>query len=100
MRLKHDYHEMVQQWKEVCALPMADADKALECEKIFKAFIGQLARFAARSRNPTDIFYAYMLGLETLVRPNFALDLLGQVAICPAHKATLEWLLTNNIRRL
>ncbi|NOT72914.1 MAG: hypothetical protein HOP09_17045 [Hyphomicrobium sp.] len=100
MRLKHDYHEMVQQWKEVCALPMADSDKALECEKIFQVFIGRIAMFAASSRSPTDVFYAYMLGLENLVRPNFALDLLGQIAVCPAHQAVWEWLLTNNIRRL
>jgi hypothetical protein len=59
---------------------------------LLREFIDGMAWTRRHGLNIPLRFYADMLVLEDLLRPRFATDELGEIAIWPGHALVKEWL--------
>ena len=99
MRISYEYYSMVMQWEEICSRSIGDIEKTKSCLSLLEEFIGRLALCSKKSPHPPERFYAYMVALEALVRPELASDTLGQLAVVPSHRVVTEWIVSSTLTR-
>lgn len=91
-RVVQAYHELVDRWLAVVDRPISKEAKQAECMSLLREFIDSIAWARIRGINRPLRFYADMLVLQDLLRPTFATDELGEVAIRPGYALVKEWL--------
>jgi hypothetical protein len=94
------YQNLVDQWRAIVAQPLPKEAKQAECMTVFRRFVNSIAWKRIRGANRPLRFYADMVVLQQLLRPTFATDELGEVAIRPAYRLVSDWLDENNVARL
>jgi hypothetical protein len=80
------YYRIVNQWRAIVDRPLSKEAKQAECMAVLRDFVDSIAWTRIRGTNRPLRFYADMLVLQQLLRPTFATDELGEVAIWPAYR--------------
>jgi hypothetical protein len=83
---------MVDRWREIADGPAPIEVKQAECASVLREFVERMAWARIRGANRPLRFYADMLVLQELVRPTFATDEFGKIAIWPAYGLVTRWL--------
>lgn len=91
-RIVRAYSEMVTQWRLIVERPISKEAKHDECMSLLREFIDGIAWTRIRGLDRPLRFYADMLVLQDLLRPTFATDELGEVAIRPGYYLVKDWL--------
>ena len=86
------YYHLVDQWRAIVDRPISKEAKRAECMSLLRGFIDSIAWSRIRGPNRPLRFYADMMALHDLLRPRFATDELGEVAIWPAYALVKNWL--------
>jgi hypothetical protein len=86
------YRELVDRWRAIRDRAISKEAKQAECMSLLREFIDGMAWTRRYGFNIPLRFYADMLVLEDLLRPRFATDELGEIAIWPGHALVKEWL--------
>jgi hypothetical protein len=95
--MTQEYFRMVGQWRAIVDRPISKEAKQAECISVLRDFVERIAWKRIRGSNRPLRFYADMLVLRDLVRPVFASDELGEVAIRPAYALVENWLAENMV---
>lgn len=91
-RIVRAYSELVNKWQLIVERPISKEAKHEDCMSLLREFIDGLAWTRTRGLDRPLRFYADMLVLEGLLRPTFATDELGEVAIRPGYYLVKDWL--------
>jgi hypothetical protein len=94
------YQNLVNQWRVIVAQPLTKEAKQAECGAVFREFVNRIAWKRIRGANRPLRFYADMMVLQQLLRPTFATDELGEVAIRPAYRLVSDWLDEHSVAQL
>jgi hypothetical protein len=86
------YYRVVDQWRAIVDRPLSKEAKQAECMAVLCDYVDSIAWTRIRGTNRPLRFYADMLVLQSQLRPQFAMDELGDVAIWPAYRLVNEWL--------
>ena len=92
MDMRRAYYRMVDRWREIVDRPNSREAKQAECLSVLRDYIDGIAWARIRGPNRPLQFYADMLVLQELLRPTFATDEFGEVAIRPAYALVRDWL--------
>src|SRR5262249_43820316 len=85
------YRELVKRWRAIRDRPISKEAKQAECMSLLREFIDGMAWTRRYGFNIPLRFYTDMLMLEDLLRPRFATDELGEIAIWPGYALVKEW---------
>jgi hypothetical protein len=92
------YRQLVEQWQEIVARPLPDEEKQEACLALLRNHVGRRALAHVRDVSPLP-FYAEMLCLRDRLRPMFANDDLGRIAIWPLFRAVDDWVISHQFER-
>jgi hypothetical protein len=84
------YGQLVNQWREIVAQPLPEEERRETCLALLRDHVSR--RAMAHVRDVSSLpFYAEMLCLRDQLRPRFANDDLGRIAIWPLYRAVEDW---------